>query len=73
MKSRNNKKTARNKSEPLPAHYERYREIIRGFTMMSDTFMRNVLKKRECAEYVIRVIMGQKNIRIESVAIQQDH
>ncbi len=35
--------------------------------------MRNVLKKRECAEYVIRVIMGQKNIRIESVAIQQDH
>ena len=61
------------KSELLQAHYDKYKQIIRGLTMMSDAFMRNVLKKKECAEYVIQVIMGQRDLKIDSVVIQQDH
>ena len=51
------------KSELLQAHYDKYKQIIRGLTMMSDAFMRNVLKKKECAEYVIQVIMGQRDLK----------
>ena len=41
----------------LEARYERYRNKIKDMTLMSDTFMRNVFKKRECPEYVLQVIM----------------
>ena len=58
---------------PLSAHYGKYKQIIAEFTMMSDTFMRNVLKKPACAEYVIRTIMGRKDLKIISVVIQQDN
>lgn len=60
-------------SGELQLHYEKYREIIKELTMMSDAFMRNVLKQTECAEYVLRVIMDKKDLRITDVAIQQDH
>lgn len=60
-------------SGELQLHYGKYREIIKGLTMMSDAFMRNVLKQTECAEYVLRVIMDKKDLRITDVAIQQDH
>ena len=60
-------------SGELQLHYGKYREIIKGLTMMSDAFMRNVLKQTECAEYDLRVIMDKKDLRITDVAIQQDH
>ena len=57
----------------LAEHYEYYRSIIREFTLMSDAFMRNVLKAPECAEHVLRVILGKKNLKVVSVVIQQDN
>ena len=41
----------------LESRYEKYKGIIKNFTLMSDIFMRNVFKKRECLEYVLQVIM----------------
>ena len=41
----------------IAKRYERYRGIIKNFTLMSDTFMRNVFKHIECVEYVLQVIM----------------
>ena len=34
----------------LEARYERYREILKNLTLMSDIFMRNVLKQKECTQ-----------------------
>lgn len=59
--------------DELKLQYEKYREIIKGLTMMSDAFMRNVLKEKECAEYVLQVIMEKKDLRIIDVTVQQDH
>ena len=44
----------------LEVRYEKYKEILKNLTIMSDIFMRNVLKKRECTEYVLQVIMEKK-------------
>ena len=49
-------------------HVEMYHElaarhdkrILKDLTIMSDVFMRNVFKKRECTEYVLQVIMNKK-------------
>lgn len=37
----------------LEERYKKYREILKNLTIMSDIFMRNVLKKKECTEYMI--------------------
>ena len=36
----------------LEARYQRYREILKNLTLMSDIFMRNVLKQKECTEHM---------------------
>ena len=41
----------------LEIRYERYKDVIKNFTLMSDIFMRNVFKQRECLEYVLQIIM----------------
>ena len=46
------------KTEALEA---RYKSILKDLTIMSDVFMRNVFKKRECTEYVLQVIMEKKS------------
>ena len=38
----------------LEARYQRYREILKNLTLMSDIFMRNVLKQKECTEYMCK-------------------
>ena len=43
--------------EGLEQRYERYKAKIKNFTIMNDIFMRNVLKKKECTEYILQVIM----------------
>lgn len=58
--------------ESLEARYERYREIVSNLTMMSDAFMRNVLKVAECAEYVLQVILKRKDLRVVDVIVQKD-
>ena len=35
----------------LEVRYERYKGIIKNFTLMSDIFMRNVFKQRECLDF----------------------
>ena len=45
----------------LEVRYERYKGIIKNFTLMSDIFMRNVFKQRKCLEYVLQVIMWRSS------------
>ncbi|HIT06591.1 MAG TPA: PD-(D/E)XK nuclease family transposase [Candidatus Scybalocola faecipullorum] len=40
---------------------------------MSDAFMRNMLKKRECTEYILQVIMDQENLSVAAQTIQKDY
>ena len=59
--------------EELEKRYQRYREIIKKFTLMSDTFMRNIFKHIECVEYVLRVIMGRKDLHVVESVVQKDY
>ena len=51
-------------SKDLQERYERYKAKIKNFTIMNDIFMRNVLKKKECTEYILQVIMEDKGITV---------
>ena len=57
----------------LEIRYERYKGIIKNFTLMSDIFMRNVFKQRECLEYVLQVIMEKQDLRVIDQIIQKDY
>ena len=57
----------------LEARYERYKGVIKSFTLMSDIFMRNVFKQRECLEYVLQVIMEKQDLRVIDQVIQKDY
>lgn len=57
----------------LETRYEKYREILKNLTIMSDVFMRNVFKKRECTEYVLQVIMNKKDLKVLDQVIQKDY
>ena len=61
------------KTEGLEARYERYRGILKDLTIMSDIFMRNVFKKHECMEYVLQVIMDQKDLKVIDQVLQKDY
>ena len=50
-----------------------YQEMIRHLTMMSDLLMRNVFKDSKCVEYVLRVIMEQKDLTIVDLELQKDY
>lgn len=54
-------------------HYERYRQVLERLTLMSDIFMRNVLKKPECAEYVLQIIMDNPTLKVTELVIQKDY
>ena len=57
----------------LESRYEKYKGIIKNFTFMSDIFMRNVFKKRECLEYVLQVIMEKQDLHVIDQIIQKDY
>ena len=57
----------------LEDRYEKYKRIIAGLTIMSDIFMRNVLKKRECIEYFLRVIMEREDLEVKEQVLQKDY
>ena len=57
----------------LEVRYERFKGIIKNFTLMSDIFMRNVFKQRECLEYVLQVIMEKQDLRVIDQIIQKDY
>ena len=57
----------------LKARYERYKNIIDNFTLMSDIFMRNLFKKKECLEYVLQIILQNHKLFIAEHIIQKDY
>lgn len=57
----------------LEQRYERYKETLRELIIMNDIFMRNVFKKKECVEYVLRIIMEMKDLHILDQTIQKDY
>lgn len=46
-----------------------YKEL----TLMSDMFMRNVFKQKECLEYVLQVIMEKQELQVIDQVIQKDY
>ena len=52
----------RAETETLEARYRRYRSILKDLTIMSDVFMRNVLKQKACTEYILRVILERNDL-----------
>ena len=59
--------------EGMDERYGRYRQIIRDFTLMSDTFMRNVCREKDCVEHILQVIMGQVGLRVVESVVQSDY
>ena len=57
----------------LEKHRAYYEELLKRLNMMSDMFMRNVLKSRDCAQEVLRIILGEKALEVVEVEIQQDY
>lgn len=62
-----------NMEHELEVRYERYKRILKNLTIMSDMFMRNVLKKRECMEHMLQVIMGRKDLKVLNQVLQKDY
>lgn len=60
-------------SKDLQERYERYKAKIKNFTIMNDIFMRNVLKKKECTEYILQVIMEDEGITVIDQTLQKDY
>ena len=46
-----------------------YKEL----TLMSDMFMWNVFKQKECLEYVLQVIMEKQELQVIDQVIQKDY
>ena len=57
----------------LQLRYEKYKGILKEFTLMCDIFMRNVFKKRKCTEHVLRIIMKQTGLEVIDQIIQKDY
>lgn len=51
----------------------RYIEKIKNLTMMSDILARNVLKDKECCEYILRIIMNDSMLTVLDNQVQVDY
>ena len=47
--------------------------LLKDLTIMSDVFMQNVFKKRECTEYVLQVMMDKKDLKVIDQVLQKDY
>ena len=56
----------------LHTRYEKYEQILKNLTIMSDMFMRNVFRKTECTEYVLQVIMKKEGLKVLEQFLQKD-
>lgn len=65
--------TARNEKNEIKSRYERYKDVINDLTIMDDVFMRNVLKQKECLEYVLQVITEMRGLQVVEHVIQKDY
>ena len=59
--------------EGLEERYQRYRGILKNFTIMNDTFMRNVFKEPKCLETVLQIILDKKELHVIDQVIQKDY
>ncbi|MDO4719018.1 MAG: PD-(D/E)XK nuclease family transposase, partial [Peptostreptococcaceae bacterium] len=53
--------------------YERYKAIIKELILLDDILMRKVFESTECTRLLIRIILGQEDLEIESLRIQPDY
>lgn len=49
------------------------KSILKDLIIMSNVFLRNVFKKRECTEYVLQVIMDKKDLKVIDQVLQKDY
>ena len=61
------------KMETFEERKVRYIEKIKNLTMMSDILARNVLKDRECCEYILRIIMNDSMLTVLDNQVQVDY
>ena len=61
------------RSENLSERNKRYRKTLENMTIMDDIFMRNVFKEQKCTEYVLRIIMQQKELQVTDQTLQADY
>lgn len=59
--------------ENLDSRYQKYKHLIKNFTIMDDIFMRNVLKNQDCTEYILQVILENKQLKILDQVLQKDY
>ena len=52
--------------------YSEYRVRLKNLTIMSDIFGRNVLKDLRCTEYILRIILNDKNLKVIDQTLQAD-
>ena len=57
----------------LEDRYEHYREILKDLTLMSDSFMRAVLKNPKCTEEVLRIILNKNQLQVIDQRLQADY
>ena len=59
-----------------PENTSKYREecrnVLANLTIMDDIFMRNVLKKQTCTEYILQIIMNSPGLQLTEPVIQKD-
>lgn len=53
-------------------HKERYKETIKNLTVMSDILARNVFKDKNACEYVLRIILEDKELTVIDNETQMD-
>lgn len=61
-----------NQEETMLKHKERYKETIKNLTVMSDIFARNVFKDKNACEYVLRIILEDKELTVIDNETQMD-
>ena len=60
-------------AQELVDRYERYRKILKDLTLMSDSFMRAVLKNPKCTEEVLRIILNKNQLQVIDQRLQADY
>ncbi len=61
------------KRESIEERYKRYQEKLKRLTLMSDILSRNVLKDKRCTEYILRIIMKDRVLRVIDQRLQADY
>lgn len=64
--------TPMNQEETMLLHKERYKETIKNLTVMSDILARNVFKDKNACEYVLRIILEDKELTAIDNETQMD-